>query len=177
MYLYNNLISYFYYLDVLSSLRECKIALNVTTELNFQTLVGLHIKSNGKLPSGEKLTDVVKECKNYNILGVVLSCVSPEIIEIASQELSKLEVPFGFKANLWKEIDPLPHTAWIKKPDEIGTNPTEVLGTREDFSDEMFYVFSKKMIEKGATIIGGCCEVKPKHIKTISELKNYNFIA
>ncbi len=165
----------FFYLDVLSSLRECKIALDVTSELNLPTLVGLHIKSNGKLPSGENLKEVVRECKNYNILGVILSCVSPEIIEESSQELSKLNVFFGFKANLWKEKEPLPHTAWIKKPDEIGTNPTAVLGSREDFSDEMFYSFSKKMIERGATIIGGCCEVKPKHIKKISELKNYNF--
>ena len=42
------------------------------------------------------------------------------------------------KANLWELYDPLPHTAWIKAPDQIGTNPIEVLGTREDYTDEMF---------------------------------------
>ena len=162
----------FYYLDVMSSLRECQIALSVTEKMKIPALVGLHIKANGKLPSGEKVYDVISECKKYNILGVILSCVSPETIEQIADELSKLEIPYGYKANLWKLNDPLPHTAWIKEPDQIGTNPIEVLGTRDDYSDEMFYNFSKKMIDKGATIIGGCCEIKPKHIKKVSELLN-----
>ena len=98
--------------------------------------------------------------------------MSPETIEKIADELSKLDIPYGYKANLWKLNDPLPHTAWIKEPDQIGTNPIEVLGTRDDYSDEMFLNFSKKMVDKGATIIGGCCEIKPKHIKKISELSS-----
>ena len=162
----------FYYLDVMSSIKECLIALSVTQKMQLPTLVGLHIKANGKLPSGEEVSDVIIECKKYNILGIVLSCVSPEIIEQIADELSALDIPYGYKANLWKLNDPLPHTAWIKKPDQIGTNPIKVLGTREDYSDEMFLNFSKKMIDKGATIIGGCCEIKPKHIQKVSELSN-----
>ena len=162
----------FYYLDVMSSLRECQIALSVTEKMKIPALVGLHIKANGKLPSGEKVYDVINECKKYNILGVILSCVSPETIEQTADELSKTEIPYGYKANLWKLNDPLPHTAWIKKPDQIGTKPIKVLGTRDDYSDKMFLSFSKKMIDKGATIIGGCCEIKPEHIKKVSELSN-----
>ena len=162
----------FFYLDVISSLRECKIALSIISKLNLPTLVGLHISSNGKLPSGEKIDNIINECKKYNILGVILSCVSPETIENSINELSKSKIPFGYKANLWQLKDPLPHTAWIKRPDQIGTNPTEILGSRKNYSDEMFFNFSKKMINKGATIIGGCCEIKPKHIKKVSELLN-----
>jgi homocysteine S-methyltransferase len=125
------------------------------------------------LPSGENINEVVDECKKYNILGVILSCVSPEIIEQSSEELSQLNIPFGYKANLWKRNEPLPHTAWIKNLNKIGPNPTQILGTRDDYSDEMFLNFSKKMINKGATIIGGCCEIKPKHIKKVSELSKY----
>ncbi len=162
----------FYYLDVISSIRECKIALSVTNKMNLPALVGIHTKTNGKLHSGENIKDVVNECKKYNILGIILSCVSPEIIEIVGDELSKFNIPFGYKANLWELSEPLPHTAWIKQHDQIGTNPSEVLGARDKYSDEMFLNFSKKMISKGATIIGGCCEIKPKHIKKISELSN-----
>ena len=161
----------FYYLDVISSLKECKIALSVISKTRLPALLGIHIKSNGRLPSGEEIDEVINECKKYNIIGVVLSCVSPELIEKVVYKITKLDIPFGYKANLWKLKDPLPHTAWIKKPDQIGTNPTEVLGTRDDYSDEMFLNFSKKMIDKGVTIIGGCCEIKPKHIKKVSELK------
>ena len=46
------------------------------------------------------------------------------------------------------------------------------MGTRDDYTDIMFLEFSKKMMAKGATILGGCCETKPYHIKKISSLKN-----
>ena len=71
----------FFYLDVLSSGREVEIALNVTHKLNRPVLVGLHLKKNGMLPSGETITKLVKKYKNTSWLGVVAACVSLEIIE------------------------------------------------------------------------------------------------
>ena len=56
--------------------------------------------------------------------------------------------------------------------DKIGANPAESMGTRDDYTDLMFLKFTKKMMNKGATILGGCCETKPSHIKKISILKN-----
>ena len=76
----------------MSSLRECQIALSITEKMRLPTLVGLHIKINGKLPSGEYISEVVDECKKYNILGVILSCVSPETIEQSGEELSQLNI-------------------------------------------------------------------------------------
>ena len=70
----------FFYLDVLSSGREVEIALNIIHKLNKPVLVGLHLKKNGKLPSGETITEIVKKYKNANWLGVVAACVSLEII-------------------------------------------------------------------------------------------------
>ena len=160
----------FYYLDVLSSAREIEIALNITHEMKLPALIGLHLKTNGKLPSDETIEEVMSNCKKYNILGIILSCVSPEIIEKNIHKLSRLDIPFGFKANLWERAEPLPHTAWIKTPNQLGTNPIEVLGTRDNYTDEMFLDFTNNMIKKGATIIGGCCEIKPKHIKKVSDL-------
>ena len=46
------------------------------------------------------------------------------------------------------------------------------MGTRDDYTDVRFLEFSKKMLNKGATILGGCCETKPSHISNISSLKN-----
>ena len=41
-----------------------------------------------------------------------------------------------------------------------------------NFSMEGRYPFaSKKYMENGATILGGCCEIRPSHIKEISKLK------
>ena len=71
----------FFYLDVLCGSKECELALNVVEKMNLPVLVGLHVKKNGKLPSNENISEVVEKCKNKNWLGIILACVSPEIIE------------------------------------------------------------------------------------------------
>ena len=162
----------FFYLDVLCGSKECEIALNVTEKLNLPVLVGLHVKKNGKLPSNESVRQVVEKCKNKNWLGLILACVSPEIIENSIGEIKKLNIPFGYKANLWKTEEPVPIHKFASSADEIGANPIKAMGTRNDYTGKKFLEFSKKMLAKGATILGGCCETKPSHIKKISTLKN-----
>ena len=162
----------FFYLDVLCGSKECKLALNVAEKLNLPVLVGLHVKKNGKLPSNETISEVVEGCKNKNWLGLVIACASPEIIENSIEEVKKLNIPFGYKANLWKAEEPIPVHKFASPNDEIGANPAETMGTRDDYTGEIFFEFSKKMMSKGATILGGCCETKPSHIKEISILKN-----
>ena len=162
----------FYYLDVLSGSKECEIALNVTEKLNLPVLVGLHIKKNGKLPSNESIREVVEKCRNKNWLGLILACVSPEIIENSVDEIKNLNMPFGYKANLWKVEEPVPVHKFATPKDKIGTNPNKTMGSRDDYTDIQFLELAKRMISKGATILGGCCETKPFHIKKISTLKN-----
>ena len=92
--------------------------------------------------------------------------------ENSASEIKELNIPFGFKANLWKVDEPTPvQTFNTAKPDEIGTNPNISLGKRTDVSGELFYEFSKRQVVKGATILGGCCETTPDHIKALSKLK------
>ena len=136
----------FFYLDVLCGTRECELALNVVEKMNLPVLVGLHVKKNGKLPSNENISEVVEKCKNKNWLGIILACVSPEIIEKTIDEVKQLDIPFGYKANLWKTEEPVPVHKFASPSDEIGTNPAKVMGTREDYTDVMFLEFSKKMI-------------------------------
>jgi len=162
----------FFYLDVISSGREVEIALNVIKEFKKPVLIGLHIKKNGKLPSNETITEVVKKYKNDRWLGVITACVSLEIIENTLNELKKLNIPFGFKANLWGVEEPLPvHRFNDAKFNEVGKNPNVTLGKRDEITDKIFGEFAKKIINNGATILGGCCETNSSHIKELSKLK------
>tara|TARA_B100000073_G_scaffold143177_1_gene117786 strand:+ start:726 stop:1649 length:924 start_codon:yes stop_codon:yes gene_type:complete len=162
----------FFYLDVLSSGREVEIASKIVKKFNKPVLVGLHIKKNGKLASNETITSIVNKYKSNNWLGVVAACVSLEIIEKISNELKNLNIPFGFKANLWAVEEPLPvHRFNNARYNEVGKNPNIALGKREDISGEVFCEFAKKIIKKGATILGGCCETNSSHIKGLSKLK------
>ena len=162
----------FFYLDVLSSGKELDIASNVAAKLKKPILAGVHLKKNCLLPSGESITEVVKKYKNENWLGLIGACVSPEIVENSIQELREINLPFGFKANLWEIEEPGPQRTFnTAKHNEIGTNPNIAFGKRDKYDPKLFYEFSKKIKEKGATILGGCCETRPSHIEAIAKLK------
>ena len=162
----------FFYLDVLSSGKELDIASNVAAKLKKPILAGVHLKKNCLLPSGEAITKVVNKYKNENWLGLIGACVSPEIVENSIDELIEINLPFGFKANLWEIEEPGPQRTFnTAKYDEIGTNPNIAFGKRDKYDPILFYEFSKKIKEKGATILGGCCETTPSHIEAIAKLK------
>ena len=160
----------FFYLDVMSSGLECEIALKMIESFNLPVLVGIHLRDNGNLPSGEKITDVVKKYKNKNWLGVIMACISPGAYELVINDLQKIDIPYGFKINAFKKI---PEGYTVASKDQWGDagNPTTVLGKNTDLNESKFYEYAKKFKENGATILGGCCEIRPSHIKEISKLK------
>ena len=161
----------FFYLDVMGSGKECEIALKTIKSFNLPVLIGIHIRKNGKLPSGENISDIVKKYKEENWLGIIAACVHPESYEIITKELKNLNIPYGFKLNAFKNI---PDDYAAREPSIWGKggNPTKILGSREDITESKFYEFVKKFKDAGATILGGCCEIRPSHISKIANLKN-----
>jgi len=161
----------FFYLDVMGSGKECEIALKTIKSFNLPVLIGVHIRKNGKLPSGENISDIVKKYKEENWLGIIAACVHPESYEIITKELKNLNIPYGFKLNAFKNI---PDDYAAREPSIWGKggNPTKILGSREDITESKFYEFVKKFKDAGATILGGCCEIRPSHISKIANLKN-----
>ena len=72
----------FFYLDVLSSGMECHIALKAIKSFSLPVLVGIHLRDNGLLPSGEKINDIVQKYRNKNWLGIIMACISPKAYEM-----------------------------------------------------------------------------------------------
>ena len=160
----------FFYLDVMSSGLECKIALEAIESFNLPVLVGVHLGDNGLLPSGEKIQDIVKKYKNKNWLGIIMACISPKAYEAVMNDLQKIDIPYGFKLNRFKKI-PKGYTVASKDAWGNAGNPTTVLGKNTDLNESKFCEYVKKFMKNGATILGGCCEIRPSHIKAISKLK------
>ena len=152
----------FFYLDVMSSLKECLIGLNAIKQFKKKILVGIHIRNKGLLPSGEKFITVAKKIEKFKPIGIIASCISVEDLNKVMKDAKKLKTPFGFKINAFEHIPP----GW--KPDS--NNPKVQLGKRKDLTPQKFYKICKILKSKGAKIIGGCCEITPKHIKTIENL-------
>jgi homocysteine S-methyltransferase len=49
------------------------------------------------------------------------------------------------------------------------SNPIDSLGINKNFNEENFISFAEKCRAEGASILGGCCEVLPSHIKALAE--------
>ena len=159
----------FYYFDVWSSIKEFKCGIKAIKEFNKPYLVGIHISEGTNLPSGEKISDI-KKIINNKLLGIMLSCVSPENFQQNLNELKSLGVPFGFKLNAFVTTNPNPSYAENYLKSKTG-NPVEVLGKREDLTPDKIAKIAKIFKNSGATIIGGCCETGPSHIKAMAKIR------
>ena len=160
----------FFYFDVLSSVREFKIAIECIKEFDKPYLIGAHISEGTKLPSGESISEIITEIDHDKLLGIILSCISPENYDLNLKEIKSLNIPFGFKLNGFIKTNPKPNYTGAYNKSKTG-NPNEFLGQRKDLTPDKMAEFAKKFQDAGATILGGCCETRPSHIKAFSKLK------
>ena len=159
----------FFYFDVLSSIKEFKCGIKAIKEFKKPYLIGIHISEGTNLPSGEKISKI-RDVIDDKVLGVMLSCVSPENYEANLKEVKNLGVPFGFKLNGY--LTTKPSTSYTENYLKSKTgNPIEVLGKREDLNPDNMAKIVKKFKDAGATILGGCCETSPLHIEAMAQLK------
>ena len=158
----------FFYFDVLSSIKEFKCGIEAIKEFKKPYLLGIHISEGTTLPSGEKISNI-KDIIDHNSLGVMLSCVSPENFEINFDEIKSLGVPFGFKFNAFERTKT--KDGYTANYSKSGGNPNQFLGQRHDLTPKKMSEIAKRFMDKGATILGGCCETRPAHIQELSNLK------
>jgi len=159
----------FFYFDVLSSVNELKLAIEAIEVFNKPYLIGAHISKGDRLPSGEKISDIITKIRHADLLGLILSCVSPENYAANLDEIKTLGVPFGFKLNAFVTTNPKAGYTNNYNNSKTG-NPNEFLGQRKDLTPKKMALLVKKFKEAGATILGGCCETRPDHIKEMAKL-------
>ena len=158
----------FFYFDVWSSIKEFKCGIEAIKEFNKPYLIGIHISEGTNLPSGENISDI-KNIIGKQLLGIMLSCVSPENYEANLEELKSLNVPFGFKINGF--ITTKPKNGYTSTFSKSNGNPNEFLGQRKDLTPKKIGEIVKKFKDNGATILGGCCETRPAHINAMATVK------
>ena len=158
----------FFYFDVWSSIKEFKCGIEAIKEFNKPYLIGIHISEGTNLPSGENISDI-KNIIDEQLLGIMLSCVSPENYEANLEELKSLNIPFGFKINGF--ITTKPKNGYTSTFSKSNGNPNEFLGQRKDLTPKKIGEIVKKFKDNGATILGGCCETRPAHINAMATVK------
>lgn len=110
-----------------------------------------------KLRSGEPLADALRVVGAADAL--LINCSVPEAIAPALDILATQPLPFGAYANGFKQIS----------DGFLQDKPTvDALTARRDLTPENYAKMALGWIDQGATIVGGCCEVGPKHIAAMA---------
>jgi len=152
----------FFYLDALTSIEEIEIALKALSHLDKKFLIGIHLKKNGLLADGNNIKFLKSIIDQNNIFGVIVACTDQPTVLSVIEQIQSLGLPFGFKVNGFANIP----EGWKMNP---GSNPIDSLGVNKNFNDENFISFAEKCRAEGASILGGCCEVLPSHIRALAE--------
>jgi S-methylmethionine-dependent homocysteine/selenocysteine methylase len=118
--------------------------------------VSVDDRDGSRLRSGEPLSGLADLLPEAPAAAILANCSLPEAMEAAMIALKPLDLPFGAYANGFSEISSLP------LPDD-GHAPAYC--ARHDLTPEAYTAFALRWIAHGATIVGGCCEVGPAHIR------------
>ena len=112
------------------------------------------------LRSGERVADLARLVRDYPVAAMLANCSVPESMAAALGALKDLGKPFGAYANGFTHIS----GNFLKDAPTV-----KELTHRHDLTPEKYSDFAMAWVELGATIIGGCCEVGPAHIRHLAE--------
>jgi S-methylmethionine-dependent homocysteine/selenocysteine methylase len=122
--------------------------------------VSVHDRDGSKLRSGEPVSGLRDLIAAYPTAAVLANCSMPEAMLGALRELAQMGLPFGAYANGFSEISSLPLPDDHAAPDYTH---------RHDLTPEKYTGFVMQWIKLGASIVGGCCEVGPAHIRHLGQ--------
>lgn len=115
-----------------------------------------------QLRSGETIQDAMNALNTLENDALLFNCSQPEEIEPVLRAVQKAQIgiPYGAYANAFEPI---------RKDQKANAEETII---REDTTPENYLNYAQIWKDLGASIIGGCCGIGPKHIKVLTQLNN-----
>jgi len=150
--------------ETMSSIDEAKAALVSAQKSGKPVWVSLTVNDADEgleqavLRSGEPLSEAIALLEDMGADAKLINCSKPEAIASAWPEMNAEQGVTGAYANGFTSIDNL-------KPGGVVTS----LESRSDLGPETYAEFATQWVKDGATLIGGCCEVGPAHIKAMAK--------
>ncbi|MBY0349320.1 homocysteine S-methyltransferase family protein [Tabrizicola sp.] len=121
--------------------------------------VSVDDRDGTKLRSGEPVAGIARLLQ-HPIAALLANCSVPEAMADALAALKPLGKPFGAYANGFTHIS----GNFLKDAPTV-----KELTHRHDLTPEKYGDFAMAWVDQGATIVGGCCEVGPAHIRHLRD--------
>ncbi|MFT4654687.1 MAG: S-methylmethionine-dependent homocysteine/selenocysteine methylase [Patiriisocius sp.] len=144
--------------ETMSSISEVRAACTAALESGKPVWVALTVSDEhpGQLRSGESLVDALLALESFDTQATLLNCSQPEAISACWPLLKMKQHKIGAYANGFLSVDSL-----------YPGDTVEELEVRQDMSPQQYADHAMKWAKNGASIIGGCCEIGPTHIKAL----------
>jgi homocysteine S-methyltransferase len=139
-----------------NTIREAVAAARAASETGLPVLVSFVCRSDGRLLSGETLTEAASAVLPFQPAGILVNCLPAAAVPEALNELKSvvLELPIGAYANVGTYDE---QQGWIETAMKQPANyATEAMKWRD----------------MGARFLGGCCGTTPEHIRIIHQRLN-----
>jgi len=146
--------------ETMSLAREARSATAAAVESGLPVWTAFTVDDGDgtRLRSGEPLDEAARGVMAAGAERVMVNCSVPEAVTTAMDVLARLGVPFGGYANGFTSVDELQPGGTV-----------DVLEARTDLDPAAYAEHALRWVERGATIVGGCCEVGPAHIAAVAE--------
>ena len=151
-----------YIAETMASIDQARGALMAMSQFDKPGWLALSVddKDGTKLRSGEPVNAIIPLLKEYSADAVLINCSVPEAVSQALPQLSEAGIPVGAYANGFTGI--------AEDFNHIGAT-VDKLTARTDLGPDAYAKFAEQWVAQGASIIGGCCEVGPAHIKALTK--------
>lgn len=155
----------FFICETMSSITEAKAACAAAklSEKPFWLAFTIADNSEQLLRSGESLQAALQAVLAFKPNAILLNCSQPEAISASWPLLQKIrssaeyDIEIGAYANGFTSVEEL-----------YPGDTVAALDARQDLSPDAYLKFARIWVDSGATIIGGCCEIGPDHIRAMS---------
>lgn len=144
--------------ETMSSITEARAACTAAFESGKPVWLALTVDDEypAQLRSGESLRDALSALASFGAQATLINCSQPEAISACWSLLDPNKCKLGAYANGFVSVDSLYPGDSVKK-----------LEMRQDLSPQQYTEHAMSWVRRGASIIGGCCEIGPQHIKAL----------
>ena len=146
-------------IETMTNTLEARAACAAASDLGKPYGIAFRLEANGKLKSGETLAEAVAAVTCYAPTAVMLNCCDPELMTAAMPALVGMYSCTGGYANAFKSVETLAKGGSV-----------DALEAREDLTPAAYIAHVQQWLANGATVVGGCCDITPAHIRHMANV-------
>ena len=149
--------------ETMSCVAEVQYVCTAVSETRKPIWISFTVKDDDGtlLRSGETLESGIEAAVSGNADGLLVNCSKPEAVGQSMPILSQAGLQYGGMAN-----------SFLSASDLKAGEKVDKLATRDDLGPTEYANHAFSWIERGATLVGGCCGVGPAHILEIHQRLN-----